>query len=433
MELKNRRIGVFGVGRSGMAALEFLHGQKSDVFAVDRNSPDLWPQRDEIDKISSSIPCFSEESALEALAEASAIIISPGIPREHPLLNYPHERKIPIWSEVELASRFIKTPIVAVTGSNGKTTVVSLMEEILHHCDISAFVGGNTGTPFCSLLLESRSVDLVVLELSSFHLESIEHFHPQVAVILNIFPNHGERYKCMDDYKKAKLNICKNMNEKDVILHPDYLTPPQSCRARRFSFEDISQQKVLESFDLSDFSMMGEHNRFNLFVAISSLSFLVEKEKLNEKVQSAIDCFSGVPHRLSPIKSPCLFRPFNDAKCSNWEGVLMALDSMDEPVYLILGGQKRHRHDSALPYLARLVGEVKKVLLIGEMAEQLKIELGDLVDCTVSGTLECAVEEVKKEKWKGPLLFSPGYPSFDQFRDYTERGELFLKLVGDFS
>ena len=185
MELNNKLIGVFGMGNSGLAALEFLYKKNAKVFAVSEGDPGSWEKKENIRNISANIPCLAQEEAVSLLAECSLIILSPGIPRNHESLSLALSKKVPIWSEIELASRFVEIPILAVTGTNGKTTVVSLIEEILQHAGICAFVGGNIGVPFCRFLLDENPARLVVLELSSFQLESIESFssllgsHPQ--------------------------------------------------------------------------------------------------------------------------------------------------------------------------------------------------------------------------------------------------------------
>ena len=434
MELKNKLIGVFGMGNSGLAALEFLYKKGAKALAVSQGDPEDWQKRESIRNISPNIPCLSEEEAAPLLAECSLIILSPGIPRKHEILCLALNKKVPVWSEIELASRFVEIPILAVTGTNGKTTVVSLIKEILLQAGISAFVGGNIGIPFCRYLLDGKPADLVVLELSSFQLESIESFHPQLGVILNVFPNHGERYECFFDYQKTKLRISKNMRSSDYLLYPEGLSLPKDCLASRHAFKfykDSDWQKQFDKYDLTHFKPVGRHNLLNLYLAVKSLTLLLgESEKIQKGIQSTINHFPGVPHRLQQVDCPYPFTAFNDAKNSNWDGVFCAIDSIESrPLCLILGGKKRGRGDSITPHINYFKSKVDKILLIGEVAEQLAEELKGKMDYTVCKTLDDAVVQVIKWKWPGVLLFSPAFPSFDQFRNYHERGEAFLNML----
>ena len=434
MEIKNKFIGVFGMGKSGLAALEFLHKNGAKVLAVNKGDPKNWEAREKIRRISDSIICLEQSKAESLLAECSLVILSPGIPRHHKTLSLALNKKIPIWSEVELASHFVNIPILAVTGTNGKTTVVSLIQEILHRANIPSFVGGNIGVPFCRLLLDKPDVKLVVLELSSFQLESIESFHPHIGVILNIFPHHGERYENFSDYKKAKLHIAKNMNSTDVLILPEDISLPKHYRASRYFFKsppDLEFKKLLAKFNLNHFKLTGEHNLLNLYIAIKSLEFFVgDLAKIKKGIQSTIDHFSGVPHRLEKLDCPYPFTVFNDAKNSNWEGVLCAIDSINKkPLYLILGGKKRGQGDSIIPYMDYFKRKVDKILLIGETTELLAQELEGNIDYIACYTLNKAVERIKKWKLNGVLLFSPAFPSYDQYCNYQERGDAFVDML----
>ncbi|MCY4523852.1 MAG: UDP-N-acetylmuramoyl-L-alanine--D-glutamate ligase [Halobacteriovoraceae bacterium] len=436
MDLRNKLIGVFGMGKSGLAALEFLYKKQARVFAVDQGEYESWKNKDTIKNISRDIPCFSEKEAVTLFSQCSLIILSPGIPRNHRSLALAAEKKVPIWSEIELSSRFTNIPILAITGTNGKTTVVSLIKEILHRANIPVFVGGNIGIPFCRFLLDKNPAKLAVLELSSFQLESMEKFHPHVAVILNIYPNHGERYENLFDYKRVKLQIAKNMESTDHLLHPNDLALPEDYKVSPHIFNSFDHSKLqiqLDKFDLSRFKPIGQHNLFNLYIAIKSLElFLGKSDKIQRSVQSTIDSFCGIPHRLQRLDSPYTFIPFNDAKNSNWDGVISAIDSINtRPLCVILGGKKRGRGDSIAPYIDYFQKKVDKILLIGEVADQLAEELPKTMDYEICGTLAQAVKKVKKYQWPGVLLFSPAFPSFDQFNNFKERGDTFIQMVKD--
>ena len=283
-------------------------------------------------------------------------------------------------------------------------------------------------------------MDLIALELSSFQLESIEAFRPRLAVILNITPNHGERYSTFEEYAKAKFRITQNMGPSDVLIYSDDLSPLLQGRSAGikcypFNRNDLEGPRACleKNYDLTAFKLVGRHNLLNLSLATFALEVLLGK-KVRRGVQRTIGHFFVVPHRLQRVDSPHPFTSFNDAKSTNWEATLTAIDSIEKegrPLCLILGGQKRGCNDSSTPYISELSQKVDKVLLIGETAQQLGDEFHGLMDYVICGTLEKAIEYVKAWHWQdGILLFSPAFPSFDQFEDYRQRGQLFIDILG---
>ncbi|MFT6602644.1 MAG: UDP-N-acetylmuramoylalanine--D-glutamate ligase [Bacteriovoracaceae bacterium] len=217
MNLNGKRIVVFGLGVSGMGALRFLKDKEATLWAINQGEPSSWSDFQEVAGITTieNCLCESDPKALELCQKADLVILSPGIPRDHAVLS---KCSAPIWSEIELAYQFAKAPIIAITGTNGKTTTVSFLDHLLKGLGKKVFTGGNIGVAFCDHVRSNQEVDYILLELSSFQLESTFDFKPDVAVLLNIFPNHGERYSKNDDYAKAKFNINKKMDKKGTLI-----------------------------------------------------------------------------------------------------------------------------------------------------------------------------------------------------------------------
>jgi UDP-N-acetylmuramoylalanine--D-glutamate ligase len=446
--LSQLHVGVFGVGRSGLTTLDFLGEEKCDFFVINRGKPEEWWKNSGVSDFAPLSKCFAEDDpkAQEMLMKCDLILLSPGIPRTHPTLAKAVAKNIKIWSEIELAYHFCNCPIIAVTGTNGKTTTVTLIGEMLKAAGHHTFVGGNIGIPFCQLPLdegrhpELPKYDVAVLELSSFQLESIEEFTPDVAVILNITMNHGERYDKLEEYAKAKFNITKNMLPQHALIYPRQVKIIDSWAQREhivlLPFNNFLIQSELSSkFNLSNFKLKGDHNLENLYAAYKAINYLKLKE---DGIQHVIEDFEGVHFRIEEIKqnkdNP-KYRVFNDAKSTNLEATekaILAVKSDNKAVYLIYGGQKRDRNEK---YFLTSVfkNHLSKIFLIGETSDDMEKAFSDFPhEIIKSYTIEKAMESIDKENFEGVVLFSPGFPSFDQFKNYIDRGEKFNKLVESF-
>lgn len=439
MELKGKNIAIFGLGVSGMGALRFLADKGCTLSLVNQGNPNSWREYQEIQKINQEVHCFAQdhEGVKNVFEKSDLIVLSPGIPREHALLE---NVTCPIWSEIELAYQFAKAPIVAVTGTNGKTTTVSFLDHLLKGLGKKVFTGGNIGTPFCDHVKSGEDVNYILLELSSFQLESTFDLKPEVSVLLNVFPNHGERYSNNEDYAKAKFNISKKMDENGTLI---YDSGNQLIKEWGDSFVgkkvaiDTTNIEAIESHvrgmvNLDNYKLPGFHNRVNLDFCLEVLNALNLLEGNSEKIQRAIDSFSGVAHRIEYVESNEKFDIYNDAKSTNWDATLTAISSMKElnkELVVIIGGQLRGNNDQP-PQKAKEVFEssVKKVLLIGESAPALEPVLSDWVPCFSKETLENCAEELREENFSGVVLLSPAFPSFDQFPNYVARGEAFKSL-----
>jgi UDP-N-acetylmuramoylalanine--D-glutamate ligase len=445
-ELKNKKVVVFGMGVSGISALRFLSLLGANCFAVNSHSPENWAKSPGVLDYTTRDNCFSEEEAHEksVFLNIDLVILSPGIPRDHYLLKIVHDNEVPIWGELELAYRYLEAtqklkPIIGITGTNGKTTTTTFLGEMIKADHKKVFVGGNIGTPLCDytsdIFLGGSSVDYILLELSSFQLESIDHFHVNIAIILNIFQNHGERYHRIEDYAQSKFFITNRFDDNDVLIYPENFEIISNWAQRQKGKKlTINTENLKINRDLSQFKLPGLHNKVNLSFILHVTSELGLSEKA---IASTISHFPGVHHRvefISPSRHIPKFKIYNDAKSTNWDATLTAVKAMEEingNLYLIIGGKKRGHGDSILPYLEFFSKRVHTFFLIGEMAVEIEQEIRGKVNYVKTDTLLKTVEYLEKFKSNedGILLFSPGFPSFDQFKNYAQRGEHFVALL----
>ena len=441
INLKDKKVVVFGLGVSGVSAVKLLTKLGANVYAVNSGDKQIWAKSQNLLSIIDLDHCFSESDSLteSIMSSADLLILSPGIPRDHKILNPIHKNQTTIWGEIELGYKVIESlgelkPIIAITGTNGKTTTTTFMGEMIEAQGKKAFVGGNIGTPFCDMALEVLSgnnpYDYIVLELSSFQLESTIDFRPNIAMILNIFQNHGERYTSIEDYAAAKFNITLKMQHDDVLIYPtDYdlinqWAQKQNCKKIKFDTRKLDIQ-----YDLKNYKLPGHHNLVNLNFVLKVCEILNFQSSL---VQKCIDHFHGVHHRIEYVESQNSFKVFNDAKSTNWDATLTAIYAMEKqpkPLYLILGGKKRGHGDSILPHLEVIKEHVGRIYLIGEMALEIENEIKGKMEYKNLENLKNVINDVKGENFKGTLLFSPAFPSFDQFLNYAKRGETFVELI----
>lgn len=447
--LKNKKIAVFGMGVSGLSALRLSKALEAQCIAINKGAPSQWANANVLEIVEKEA-CFSDDQfeALEKeLKEVDFLILSPGIPRDHKLCQIVLNNKKEVIGEIEFAYRVVRdlgalSPIIAITGTNGKTTTTTFLGEAVLECDKKVFVGGNIGVPFCDYAFNvlkniKNKVDVIVLELSSFQLESIFDFKANVALILNLSFSHGERYEKIEDYGDAKLKITNHFGKDDLLIisdQSDYVlakTKNKEYKRKIISNEDPE----FDDFDISTFKLPGVHNKVNLACAIEALKRLELKKS---GIQKAIDKFEGVHYRIQRIKVPYKnLTVLNDAKSTNWDATLTAIKAASElpgPIYLILGGQKRGHGDSIKPYFLDIMSEVHFIYLIGEMGREIEKEFEELRYSTQGYAYVETLENVKEHffsKHKGEkivLLFSPAFPSFDQFKNYEDRGAQFTKL-----
>lgn len=433
------------MGVSGLSAVRMLHALKAQIIAINGGEILTWAQGRVLDYLSLN-DCFAENDPhLKVLMDkVDLVILSPGIPRDHELLSALHKKGVPVLGELELAYRYLESanllkPIIGITGTNGKTTTTTFLGEMIKTDHKKVFVGGNIGVPFCDYAFDVHSkkeqADFLLLELSSFQLESIDHFHVNIAMILNLYQNHGERYTSILDYGRAKFNITHHFTDDDLLIYPeDFPLVNLWAKSQKGRKKTVNTQHPVSDYDLSKFKLPGIHNRVNLnFILLAAKAIGLSKES----IQKSIDTFGGVHHRIEFV--PDLvnlphFVAYNDAKSTNWDATLTAVKAMEGMkghLYLVIGGKKRGHGDSILPYLDFLKARVHFLYLIGEMASEIEAEIRGKVAYQKSGTLDLTLEDLrtKRREESAILLFSPAFPSFDQFKSYAHRGEYFISLL----
>ncbi len=394
------RVLVLGLARSGRAARaalerEGLDGRAVEVVAADR--------------------ALGNDEDLALLDGVDVLVKSPGVRGDAPLPAAARERGIPVWSEIELGARLLPNPLVAVTGTNGKTTTSELLGHIL-----GAPVAGNVGRALTELVGAVDPASPIVCEVSSFQLEDVDAFAPAVAVLLNLEPDHLDRHGSFEAYRDAKLRIFERA---EVAVVPRGFGPvPGEGRRVEFAADDVLPAEPL---------IPGAHNRENAAAATAAARALGIAD---DAIAEGLRTFEGVPHRLELVAERNGVRYVNDSKATNTAAARRALAAFAQPLHLILGGSlKGERFDELAAQIAR--ANVVTAYLIGEAAEPLATDLGYAgVPFLLSTTLERAVAEAASAAQPGEIvLLSPACASFDQFRDFEHRGEEFGRLVQNLS
>jgi len=443
-DYRNRRALVVGLGRSGVAACALLRAKGAEVVANDRRS------RAELDANALAVDAeiVTGSHPTELVDEVDLIVLSPGVPLSLPLLVEARRRSVPIWSELELGFRHVRGPVVAVTGTKGKSTTTTLIRDMLQASGREARLAGNIGIPLSGELDGATAETVFVVEVSSFQLESIDSFRPQVAVLLDVSPDHLDWHPTFDDYVRAKARIFENQRRDDWAVvyggNPLTVTMASKGKSRKLYFDldclgetylhvhkegpwivwhDDGKTTPLASLD--ELTVPGEHNRVNAMAASAAAALLgVSGDALEE----AIEQFEGLPHALERVAEIDGVRFYNDSKATNVQAVRAALESFEEPVVLILGGRFKGGDFGDLRAAAER--HVKHVLAIGESRDKVKAALEDVATVEVCDDLESAVEKAHASAVKGDVvLLSPAGSSFDMFRDYRERGERFRQIV----
>lgn len=443
---------VLGAGLSGFAATKLLIQNNVSVDLVSQGNPSSWkiPQSFSADYKSwiseKKVGVYDDlDPAVEALLrdnEVDLLVKSPGVSFTHPIVQKSQEKRIKIIGEIELGfwqKRQDKdeAPIVAITGSNGKSTTTKILGDVLTYLGKKPFVGGNIGLPFCEYFTEKENheCDMILLELSSFQLETIEKFHPQMALITNLTETHGERYNSYQEYLEAKFHIVQNMNENDhVIYFPQPELRPLKersvsiCHELNFNEEKKKRQNCV---DFSLFPLPGEHNLKNLVMVLKVCELL---ELDLSDFNSFISYLEGLPLRCEKISTnDPHFHIYNDGKSTNWESTKVAINSLStnwehEETFLILGGQLRGEQKLIEEEYFSVLKKMSKIYLFGETAPHLAKILENKFSIVVIETLEKVLKQIKKDHKRGNILFSPAFPSFDQFNNYAERGFYFTEI-----
>jgi UDP-N-acetylmuramoylalanine--D-glutamate ligase len=375
------------------------------------------------------------------LEEIDLVVPSPGVPQENPLLRDACRRGIPVLSEIELAFRFLKAPLVAITGTNGKSTTTTLAGEILKAAGLKVFIGGNIGVPLIDFA--SGDWDWGVAEISSFQLEWVEAFRPKIAVLLNMTEDHLDRYPDFASYRAAKERLFAAQTAVDtaVLNRDDPLVWPlrKKIRSRVVSFgwdsvesgvfatseEIVWRGAVEERFPLSRVKIRGVHNIENIMAAVAAAKVVGVKA---ETIQRVIESFAGLEHRMEFVREKNGIAFYNDSKGTNVGATLKSLMSFSAPVILLAGGiDKKGDYGILADEVKR---KVKNLVLFGAAREVIQNALGTLTTTVVVENLDAAVQEAYRSAARGDIvLLSPACASFDMFKNYAERGKIFKDLV----
>jgi UDP-N-acetylmuramoylalanine--D-glutamate ligase len=449
MELKGKKVLVVGLGKSGLAAALFLRHRGAQVTVSDARSADA---------LAKDIPALLDEGimvetgghGLLTFRRQDLIVVSPGVPLNTPELAQVKSFGLPVIGELELAARFLKGRTLAITGSNGKTTTTALVGEILQKAGVPTLVGGNIGVPVVELIDQSTDETWSVLEVSSFQLESTERFHPRIAVILNITPDHLDRHGSFDNYALAKERIFAAQDEGDVVvLNADNARAAQVAvrsvgKVYFFSVEHSVMQgawvedgllvyragkdEPLEKImPLSGVPLKGAHNVENVLAAVCASRLAGVSA---EQIRSGVEAFKAVEHRLEFVAKVDGVDFYNDSKATNVDATAKAVASFSTGIHLILGGKDK---DSDYTQLAELLrARVRAIYTIGSAAPKIENQLRGVVSILSCQTLEKAVSAAASAARPGEVvLLAPACSSFDQFENYEQRGRVFKELVNE--
>ena len=444
MELNNKKILVVGLARTGVAVARFLAEQGAQVTVTDMKSAvELAPWMAKLEDLFINYQLGQHDKHTFLMADL--IVVSPGVPMDIKPLQLARAQKRTVISEIELAAAFITTPIAAITGTNGKTTTTTLTGEIFRACGFPTFVGGNIGNPLIDLVESGEQVERVVVELSSFQLEGIVRFRPQVAVLLNITEDHLDRYATFQEYIDAKVRIFENQTSDDfAVLNVDDPLVAGYADSLAARVVPMSRERELtegifyrdgiitfrwegteERFSTAGFKLRGVHNLDNVMAALATTLLLGCDAP---RALAAVEAFPGLPHRMELVATVGEVPWYNDSKGTNVGSVVKSLESFAGQVTLIAGGKDKGGDYAPLAELVR--ERVSHLILIGEAKERIRAALGHLTDTRSAATLEEAVALAHQLTVPGGVvLFSPACSSFDMFKSYEDRGEQFAALV----
>jgi UDP-N-acetylmuramoylalanine--D-glutamate ligase len=447
LQLEGKRALVVGLGKSGVAAAVFLRAHGARVTVSDSKSEK---------QLSKEIPALLDKGVVvetgghgeRTFRDQDLIVLSPGVPVDTPQLAQARALGTQIIGEVELAAQFLRGPIVAITGSNGKTTTTSLVGEILSKSGLQTQVGGNIGTPVTDMIAKSSDKTWNVLEVSSFQLETIETFRPKIAAILNITPDHLDRHGSFAAYAAAKARIFENQAAEDAAVlnadDPNCVELSSKVRSQVYWFGGRERAgdgafvraasmfwrkgaEEIEVLPLTDISLKGAHNVENVLAAVV-VSMLAGCKA--EDVRRAVKEFKAVEHRLEYVATVDGVAYYNDSKATNVDAAIKAIESFPANLHIILGGKDKGSDYAVLNTL--LSARAKRIYTIGAAAQkiesQLKLPLA--IQVISAGTMETAVRLASETAASGDIvLLSPACASFDQFDNYEHRGRVFKQLV----
>lgn len=459
MDLNHKNILIVGLGISGIAAARFAKKKGAFVTVTDMaDEKKLGSYAPMAHKLGVNMELGKHN--IETFERSDLIVVSPGVPHTILPIKLAIAKGIPVLGELELAARYIREPVIAVSGTNGKTTTATLLGSMLESSGFKVFVGGNIGNPLIDYADKRGTADIVVAEVSSFQLDTIDTFRPHVGVLLNITADHLDRYPDFKSYARSKGRLFENQRQSDIAVlngsDPIISSVTKDLNARKLLFrhQENSQAKDSEnalisrgnpstpanitirmkghqqiSFDLSGTNFPGRHNLEN--AAAASLA-AIAVGGTPEGVQSALKNFKGLPHRIEYIETINHVRFFDDSKATNVDAVIRALETFGEPIILIMGG--RDKGGDFRKLLEPVRQHIKKLIVMGEARDNIKSVLEDICreGAQTASTMEDAVFSAYRVASPGDIvLLSPGCSSFDMYSSYAERGEDFCRAISN--
>ncbi|MCD6153230.1 MAG: UDP-N-acetylmuramoyl-L-alanine--D-glutamate ligase [Syntrophobacterales bacterium] len=445
MDLSGRRVLVVGLGRTGVATARFLVKREAKVIIIDEKpASELESAIRDLGSLNVDLQLGKHNT--DILPRFDLVVPSPGVPPFNYLLAGALERGIPIISEIELASGFIKKPMIAITGTNGKTTTTKLVGKMLLQWGKKIFEGGNIGNPLIAFVDGEQREDYLVVEVSSFQLQWVDSFHPFISVLLNVSPDHLDYHGTFDEYRRVKERLFTNHCETDVaVLNADdpvteSLSEKIAAKVKRFSSSFKLEEGIFidgsvlryrdrkgrnEEYPLEGIKLPGNHNLENIMAAI-----LVSRSVgcPRNKIIDALADFEGIPHRMEFVGVKNGVKFYNDSKGTNVDAVARALEIFPRPVILLLGGRDKGGDFTVLSGL--ILEKVRELIFFGEAGKQINSLVGGIVTTKITKNLKEAVTMAWNDSVSGDVvLLSPGCASFDEFASYEARGNFFKDFV----
>lgn len=455
-DIKGKRILIVGLAKTGVSMAHFLHSQGAEVTVSDHKSKaELLNHLEKLEGIPIKLE-LGGHTPKTFLAQ-DLIVLSPGVPPHLKIFDYAKNQGVPVTGDLEFCAQFIHEPMIAVTGTNGKSTTAHLIYTMLKESGKKVWIGGNYGDPLSEYLRKGDKAEVLIVEVSSFMLEHVEKFNPKNIVFMNLAENHLDRYRSMEDYVNAKRKVFLNVNQSTTsVLNADdnavveLARDPMVQRGRIFYFSRKpslepqimniggsvamkDQLKVrtgpeIQYFSVDNMKMRGNHAQENVMASVLAAR---EHGASAESIQKVIDTYRGMPHRLEYVRRVGGVEFYNDSKATNVHAVMRALDAFDENVILIMGGKDTNLNYA--PLRDRIQRKVKSLILVGEAKERINRDIGDYSETFLIGTFEEAVLiSYQKSRIGDTVLLSPGASSFDMFDSYVERGNYFKELVLQF-